>query len=88
MDINRIVTSQGVWFRNNLYWSDVLKALVGQRVQLVLDSSGEDRALVIQGERVVDVKLIKRGNRGMVDPPPAATNDLLAELLRKTRIPD
>lgn len=61
MDIYRKVTLQGVWFCNNLYWSDALKALVGQRVQLVFDGVVLDQAIAIHGERVIDVRLSHHG---------------------------
>lgn len=88
MDIYRKVTLQGVWFCNNLYCSDALKALVGQRVPLVFDGVVIDQAKAIHGECVIDVRRSHRGNPGTVASPPVATDDSSAKWPHYTRASD
>ncbi|MDY7564776.1 Mu transposase C-terminal domain-containing protein [Pseudomonas sp. RTC3] len=88
MDIIRTVTSQGVWFRNRLYRSDALKALVGQRVELRFDGPAMDRALVIQGDSVIDVRLWELGNPRRIDSLPTAAGDRSANWPLKPRASD
>jgi hypothetical protein len=79
MGIRRIVTAQSVRFHNRLYRSDALKDLVGQRVRLQFDGAAMDRALVIRGHSVIDVRLWKRGNPSKDDSLPTAAGDSLAD---------
>lgn len=67
MDIQRKVTAHGVTFNNLLYSSNALKALVGQHVKLQFDGPAGDRALVIWGDSVVEVRLWKRCNPSRIE---------------------
>ncbi|WP_082333241.1 Mu transposase C-terminal domain-containing protein [Pseudomonas savastanoi] len=83
MDTTRIVTSQGVRFNNRLYRSDALKAIVGLRVRLQ-----EDRALVIWGDSVIEVRLWKRCNPSRIRSLLQAAGDSSAERPLKLRVFD
>ncbi|AQX59283.1 Mu transposase C-terminal domain-containing protein [Pseudomonas syringae pv. actinidiae] len=85
MDTTRIVTSQGVRFNNRLYRSDALKAIVGLRVRLQFDDPADDRALVIWGDSVIEVRLWKRCNPSRIRSLLQAAVDSSAERPLKPR---